>query len=650
MKIFTDKSMEVQVFDTREAMGEAAGKDVEDKILELLSRQKYIRMIFAAAPSQEELLSYLRGSSKIPWNRITAFHMDEYVGLSADAPQLFSNFLKRHLFDHVDFKAVHLMDGNRNSIEECKRYSALLTEEPIDIVCLGIGENGHIAFNDPPAYIDDPETMKLVDLDQACQQQQVNDGCFSSLDQVPQQALTLTIPTLMQGNYLFCVVPGKSKREAVFKTLNHAVSPACPASYLQRHEKCKLFLDADSYGENEHQQKSASPDLQEGLRCINCLSGEPEYVALPNGINEDISIEETLENEASRYVGPGLVDLQVNGINGIDFNDVSLIPKQLLEATEYLLIVGVTTFFPTIITNSDENILQILKTIRKACENYPLVDSCIGGIHLEGPFISPEDGPRGAHDKQYIKAPDWSLIVKCQAASGGRIKLITLAPELEGTAEFIQKCRKGGIHVSIGHSNATSEQIDLAVKAGAILSTHLGNGVSLTLDRHPNLLWEQLAQDDLFTSIIADGFHLPNSFLKLVIRIKGDKALLVSDATCFSGMAPGVYKTHIGDEVVLHENGRLALYQTPRLLAGATKCLLENIEHLTSQGLATLADAWKMASVTPVKFLNENNSGPFLSEFVDRVIFTVEKEGKISVSKVIKDGQIVFEKKAALSM
>lgn len=642
--------MKIYVYNTRKAMGDAAGKEVEDKIIELLNHQQKIRMIFAAAPSQKELLSYLRKSSKISWDRITAFQMDEYVGLSADAPQLFSNFLKTHLFDHVNLKAVHLMDGNTNNIEECNRYSALLEEEPIDIVCLGIGENGHIAFNDPPAYINDPETMKMVELDQACQQQQVNDGCFSSLDQVPQQALTLTIPTLVRGNYLFCVVPGKSKREAVYRTLNYAVSPECPASYLQRHENCKLFLDVDSYGKNGSLQKSASLDLKEGLRCINCLSGEPEYVALTNGSGEEISLTENSNNEALLYVGPGLVDLQVNGINGIDFNNVALTEEQLVEATGFLLSVGVTTYFPTVITNSDENILQILKTIRKACENHPLVNACIGGIHLEGPFISPMDGPRGAHDRQYIKAPDWRLVMKYQAASGGRVRLITLAPEWEGAAEFIERCRQRGMLISIGHSNATSEQIEMAVKAGALLSTHLGNGVSLTLDRHPNLIWEQLAQDDLYTSIIADGFHLPNSFLKLVIRIKGDKTLLVSDATCFSGMAPGIYKTHIGDDVILHENGKLSLYKSPKLLAGATKCLLENIEHLTSQGLATLGDAWKMASITPIKFLREDNASPMLNEYVDRVIFTVEKDEKITVNKVIKNGQIVFEKKAVLSM
>ena len=640
MKKFTDNEMEVRVFDTRKAMGDAAGRAVEEKILHLLSLKQEVRMIFAAAPSQDELLAYLRHSSKIPWDRITAFHMDEYIGLSPDAPQLFSNFLKERLFDQVAFKAVHLIDGSKNSVDECNRYSALLAEAPIDVVCLGIGENGHIAFNDPPADFEDTKIVKVVELDLKSRQQQVNDGCFSSLDEVPQKALTLTIPTIMQGNYLCCVVPGASKKEAVFKALNDPVSESCPASYLRMHLNCELYLDADSYGKDESLLMRSTSSEENALHCINCLSGEAEYISIRNGSMGNSGKAESHVNGLP-YVGPGLVDLQVNGINGIDFNDVSLTEKGLIDATNYLLSVGVTTFFPTVITNSDENILQILKTIQSTCENQPLVNSCIGGIHLEGPFLSPVDGPRGAHDRKYIKAPDWSLMMKFQEASGGRIKLVTLAPEWEESAEFIKRCCQNGILVSIGHSNATAEQIDSAVKAGATLSTHLGNGVSLTLPRHPNLIWEQLAQDGQYASIIADGFHLPNSFLKSVIKIKGDKALLVSDATCFSGMAPGVYKTHIGDEVVLNEEGRLALNKSSNLLAGATKSLLENIEYLTSQKLAPLSTAWKMGSVCPVEFLGKRGKGIHANQLCDLVIF--ERTERIHIRKVIKNGEVVFE-------
>lgn len=252
MKTFTVSHLEVHVSETRLEMGVTAGRAVEKKILELLDKQEEIRMIFAAAPSQNELLAYLRNSTRIPWHRITAFHMDEYIGLPPDAPQLFSNFLKERLFDHVNFKEVHLMNGSHDSKEECSRYAALLIEKPIDIVCLGIGENGHIAFNDPPvADFDDPEIMKVVELDQTCRKQQVNDGCFSSLKEVPRQAPNLTIPTLMKGHFLYCVVPGKTKRAAVAKTLYDPVSTDCPASILRTHPNCQMYIDTESFGNGE---------------------------------------------------------------------------------------------------------------------------------------------------------------------------------------------------------------------------------------------------------------------------------------------------------------------------------------------------------------------------------------------------------------
>ena len=249
LKSFTALNLKVRVFESRATMGEVAGRDVEEKILALLAQQEEIRMLFAAAPSQNELLVYLQKSTKIPWQRITAFHMDEYIGLEEDAPQRFANFLKTHLFDHVNLKAAHLLRGDQDASKECQRYTALVTESPIDIVCLGIGENGHIAFNDPPvADFDDPQTVKVVTLDHACRQQQVNDGCFASLASVPRKALTLTVPSLMRGRYLYCVVPGKTKQEAVHRTINQEVTTHCPATILKTHAHGKLYLDLESFG------------------------------------------------------------------------------------------------------------------------------------------------------------------------------------------------------------------------------------------------------------------------------------------------------------------------------------------------------------------------------------------------------------------
>lgn len=238
----------VKVYQSRAEMGRAAALDVEEHIHSLLKQQELVRIIFAAAPSQNELLEHLATSTTIDWSRIEVFHMDEYIGLSPKAPQAFSRFLRDRLFDLVQPKRVQLIDGTGDPETECRRYANLINTAPVDIVCLGIGENGHLAFNDPPvADFHDPLTVKMVELDSACRQQQVNDGCFPRVEDVPSHAITLTIPALMAGKRLFCVVPGASKRAAVASTLHDPMTPACPATILRSHPHCTLYLDRDAY-------------------------------------------------------------------------------------------------------------------------------------------------------------------------------------------------------------------------------------------------------------------------------------------------------------------------------------------------------------------------------------------------------------------
>lgn len=244
--------LNVRVYLDREAMGAAVAADVAAAMRAVLTERPRVRMAFAAAPSQEEFLAALAGTPGLDWSRVTAFQLDDYIGLPGSAPQRFSQFLRSRLFDRVQPGELHLIDAIQSTQDmtaECHRYAGLLEAEPLDIVCLGIGENGHLAFNDPPvANFDDPESVKLVELDDACRQQQVNDGCFQSTDDVPTHAITLTIPTLLAGNRLFCVVPGATKREAVRCTLSGPVTTACPASILRTHPACTLYLDAESYG------------------------------------------------------------------------------------------------------------------------------------------------------------------------------------------------------------------------------------------------------------------------------------------------------------------------------------------------------------------------------------------------------------------
>ena len=248
MKTLQKDLLKVNIYETRAEMGKAAAADIKACILSLLEKKETLNMIFAAAPSQNEVLAELASDAQIPWNKVNAFHMDEYIGLSSGAPQGFGNFLKSHIFGLVDFKSVNYIDISAVEAErECARYAELLKKYPTDIVVMGIGENGHIAFNDPPvANFNDPQAVKPVALDEICRNQQVNDGCFATIDDVPTTAITLTVPTLFAGEHLFCIVPAKTKARAVRATLCDDINEKCPATVLRRHKSAILYLDGDS--------------------------------------------------------------------------------------------------------------------------------------------------------------------------------------------------------------------------------------------------------------------------------------------------------------------------------------------------------------------------------------------------------------------
>lgn len=252
IQVEVDK-LRVRVYEKRMSMGAAAAAMVRKKVRETLAAKDKARIVFAAAPSQNEVLEHLCRADDIDWSRVVAFHMDEYVGLPSSSPQHFSHYLQEHLFQQVNPGEVHLIRLSQHPEQTCAEYAQLLSAAPIDIVCLGIGENGHIAFNDPGvADFRDPVSVKLVQLDEACRMQQVHDGCFPNLEAVPTQAVTLTVPALMSASHLICAVPGPTKREAVKAVLTGAISERCPASILRTHADCAMFLDIDAYGVAEH--------------------------------------------------------------------------------------------------------------------------------------------------------------------------------------------------------------------------------------------------------------------------------------------------------------------------------------------------------------------------------------------------------------
>ncbi|MBA3326384.1 MAG: amidohydrolase family protein [Rhodobacteraceae bacterium] len=332
------------------------------------------------------------------------------------------------------------------------------------------------------------------------------------------------------------------------------------------------------------------------MRGRDPATGRGIEVSLDGGVVAGI----TACSDAPPYwIFAGLIDLQVNGYGGIDLNDGSLTPERVADLSRLLRGQGVTTWLPTLITASEASLTAALSAIAAAREADPLVAHSIPGVHVEGPFIAPEDGPRGAHPAEHVRPPDAAEVTRWQAACGGLVRMVTLSPHWPETEVFVRALSAQGIHVALGHTNATPDQIRAAVDAGARFSTHLGNGASAMLPRHPNMIWSQLADDRLTASFIADGHHLPADAFKAMLRAKGlDRAMLVSDAAALGGMAPGLYDAPIGGRVELRADGWLGTPGTP-YLAGAARPLNEDVAIAAVMADLPLADALALATVNP---------------------------------------------------
>jgi len=369
--------------------------------------------------------------------------------------------------------------------------------------------------------------------------------------------------------------------------------------------------------------------------------GSAIEISFSEGIIDSIS--ETQNGlEQDLILGPGFTDIQVNGYGGIDYNEIQSDPMNLAEISRLLYKEGVTTHFPTIITNDPEQISQLILQIVSLRKSDEFSRMSIEGLHIEGPFISPIDGPRGAHPKEFVCPPDWSLVQKWQNESKGLIKMITLSPEWENTVPFIERCMDHGILVSIGHTNASHQQILDAVNAGASLSTHLGNGTHPILARHPNYIWSQLSQDELGASIIADGFHLPAEVIQVFQKVKKENLMLVSDSVSLSGMPAGDYTLHIGGEVTMTPEGKLHLKSNPSILAGSASNIRSGVSFMIKNKLASLTEAWEMASVRPEKLVNPGHRLFKEGSIADLILCRTQENGELEVLKTIKHGREVY--------
>jgi N-acetylglucosamine-6-phosphate deacetylase len=374
-----------------------------------------------------------------------------------------------------------------------------------------------------------------------------------------------------------------------------------------------------------------------------CDTHRPVTIGIDQG--RIASLLPAAERPGLPLVAPGFVDLQINGYGGIEFNDPQLTVEKVRQVALSQDAFGVTSFLATCTTDSHAVLSHALATIAAAIDQLPEVAARTPGIHLEGPFISPDDGPRGAHPRQHVRPPDWNEFSRLQKAARGRIKLLTVSPEYDGAAEFIGAVAKSGVLVAIGHTQATSEQIRAAVDAGARMSTHLGNGAHPRIRRHPNYIWDQLADDRLTASLISDGHHLPPAVVKSMIRAKtARRIVLVSDITSMGGMPPGKYQSGLGELEVL-PSGKLVPAGQPEILAGASLPIHDCVANVMRFGEIDLHTAIAMASTGPAELIGISHHTLDIGAAANLVLFDLPAAAapdRLVIRATINHGSVCY--------
>lgn len=387
---------------------------------------------------------------------------------------------------------------------------------------------------------------------------------------------------------------------------------------------------------------------------ISYLDHKPVSVWFEDGIIKKVEKLKSLSGKNEhQIVAPGFVDIQVNGYNGFSFSlegadEPSAESKNLSVAvirniTKTLWTMGVTTYFPTLTTNSRQLLMKNISILSDAM-NDPSNLGSIPGLHLEGPFISPVDGYRGAHPREHVRKPDWEEFMQLNTLANGKILLMTIAPEVDDAVEFIRKCRKNGIVISLGHHNGSAENIRQAIDAGAGLATHLGNGCASTINRHRNPLWPQLADDRLMISIISDSFHLPPEILKVFYRIKGPaNIIIVSDLTSYAGLPAGYYMLKTGETIEKAPNGHLRFSGQEGGLYGSATPLSEAISHIMKVTGCNTGDALRMTSTNPARLHNLTDRGALEpGKRADIILFSM-KEDNVQIEQTFVYGNLVYQ-------
>jgi N-acetylglucosamine-6-phosphate deacetylase len=372
------------------------------------------------------------------------------------------------------------------------------------------------------------------------------------------------------------------------------------------------------------------------LRSFYLDEGRIQAVQPPEHARPAIGDEEV-------WVAPGLVDIQINGYHGYDLCRPDVSVEDVVRMAEELAPAGTTAFCATVTTAAFDSMLASVRAIAAACESNATARERIIGIHLEGPYVSPDDGPRGAHPARHVRRPDWGEFTRLQSAAGGRIRMVTLAPEMEGAPEFIAQACRSGLVVALGHHQASREQMQAAFDMGARLSTHLGNGCHAVLPRHNNYLWEQIANDALMASIIVDGRHLTPAVVRTIYRTKGSaRLILISDAVAAAGLPPGRYRTGEVD-IEVGDDGSVQLAGTP-YLAGSSLKLCDAVNNVMAFAGATFADAIRMAAGNPAALfgLDQERGTLAVGARADLTLFR-PVSGGVQLVATIVSGQVCYQ-------
>ena len=374
------------------------------------------------------------------------------------------------------------------------------------------------------------------------------------------------------------------------------------------------------------------------VSALHYETGRPVRIKFSGGLISSVDEIPMSDELNDIYVAPRLIDNQINGYRGVDFSDPSLSSLKFRMAVDAIRKDGVTSFFPTIITGSHDSLVRVFRNLARALQDDEEVRTSVAGFHLEGPYISPEAGFYGCHPAEFIRKPSWDEFMQYQDAAAGNIRQVTVSPEIEGVMDFIGRCVRQEIIVSIGHTNASAARIMEAADRGARLSTHLGNGCSNLIDRHRNPIWPQLANDLLTPSIIADGHHLLPEEVKVFCKVKGpDNIILTSDVTHFMGMEPGNY-VFMGSDIVLSADG---LIKNPVLncLAGASLPLRTGVGNVMRFTGCTLGTAVNLASRNVSAACRISGRGTLEpGKRADLILFSME-DFNMSVRNVIVNGR-----------